>query len=184
MTLDDVIPNPQYRMCHSRVVAAPPGLVWDELQRVTMSALPLGWALEAVRLLPARLSHRKRQPLAGRSFLDVTPIPVLFSERPEVVISAGLSQAWRLFGGSTPPHLDAEALRSWSKPGWIKVGMEFRLEPTRAGTHLSTETRVLAVGRRARRAFAAYWFAIRPSSAAIRREVLRTVACRAESHVA
>ena len=149
-----------------------------------MSALPLGWALEAVRLLPARLSHRKRQPLAGRSFLDVTPIPVLFSERPEVVISAGLSQAWRLLGGSTPLHLEAGALRSWSQPGWIKVGMEFRLEPTRAATHLSTETRVLAVGRRARRAFAAYWFFIRPSSAAIRREVLRTVARRAESQVA
>jgi hypothetical protein len=184
MTLDDLIPNPQYRMCHSRVVAAPPGLVWDELQGVTMSALPLGWALEAVRLLPARLSHRKRQPLAGRSFLDVTPIPVLFSERPEVVISAGLSQAWRLFGGSTPPHLEAGALRSWSQPGWIKVGMEFRLEPARAATHLSTETRVLAVGRRARRAFAAYWCLVRPSSAAIRREVLRTVARRAESQVA
>ena len=98
MTLDDVIPNPQYRMCHARVVGAPPSVVWDELHEVTMSALPLGWALEAVRLMPARLSGKKYRPLAGRSFLDVTPIPVLFSERPDVVISAGLSHAWRLIG--------------------------------------------------------------------------------------
>ena len=127
MTLDDVIPNPQYRIYHARAIGASPSMVWDELHRVTMSALPLGWALEAVRLLPARLSGKKHQPLAGRSFLDVTPIPVLFSERPEVVISAGLSQAWRPLGGLTPPHLDAEALRCWTQPGWIKAGMEFRL---------------------------------------------------------
>jgi hypothetical protein len=157
MKLDDVIPNPQYRMCHSRNVAANPIVVWDELLRVTMSVLPLGRTLEGVRLLPARLSGKKRQPLAGRTFLDVTPIPVLFSERPHVVISAGLSQAWRLLGGSTPPHLDAAALRAWSQPGWIKVGMEFRLEPTPMGTLLSTETRVLATDPRTRRAFGAYW---------------------------
>src|SRR5512132_581117 len=82
MNLDDVIPNPQYRICHSRVVGAPPSAVWDELQGVTMSALPVGRTLEAVRLMPARLSGRRHRPLAGRSFLDVTPIPVLYSERP------------------------------------------------------------------------------------------------------
>jgi hypothetical protein len=181
MNLDDLIPNPHYRMCHSRIVGAPPTVVWDELCRVTMSALPLGRALEGVRLLPARLAGKKCQPLAGRTFLEVTPIPVLFSERPEVVISAGLSQAWRLLGGSAPPHLDAAALRAWSPPGWIKAGMEFRLQSTPGGTLLSTETRVLATDPRTRRAFAAYWLFIRAGSDAIRREVLRIVAHRAES---
>ena len=81
----------------------------------------------------------------------------------------------------TPPHLDAAALRAWSQPGWIKVGMEFRLEATPAGTLLRTETRVLAMDPRTRRVFAAYWFFIRAGSGAIRREVLRVVAHRAES---
>jgi hypothetical protein len=182
MTLDELVSHPQYRMTHCRTVSAPPAAVWDELCRVTMSALPMGYALEGARLLPARLAGRKHRPLAGRTFLDVTPIPVLFSERPQVVISAGLSQAWRLLGGLTPPLLDAAALRAWSDPGWIKVAMEFRLEPTPAGTLLSTETRILATDPRSRRSFAAYWFLIRASSAAIRREVLRVVARRAESH--
>jgi hypothetical protein len=79
MDLDDVIPNPRYRICHSRVARAPLPAVWDALHRVTMSALPLGHALEGMRVLPARLSGKKPGPLAGRSFLDVTPIPVLFS---------------------------------------------------------------------------------------------------------
>ena len=182
MTLDEVVPHPRYRMTHRRIVSAPPAAVWDELCRVTMSALPLGHALEGARLLPARLAGRKHRPLAGRTFLDVTPIPVLFSARPQVVISAGLSQAWRLLGGLTPPRLDAAALRAWSDPGWIKVAMEFRLELIPAGTLLSTETRILATDPRSQRSFAAYWFLIQAGSAAIRREVLRVVARRAESH--
>ena len=85
MDLDDVIPGPHYRICHSRVARAPLPAVWDALHRVTMSALPLGHALEGMRVLPARLSGKKPGPLAGRSFLDVTPIPVLFCERPQVL---------------------------------------------------------------------------------------------------
>lgn len=149
-----------------------------------MAQLPVGLVLETIRLLPAQLMGKNHQPLARRSFLDVTPIPVLFCDRPRAVISAGLSQAWRLFGGSQPPDLDAAGLRAWSKPGWIKVGMEFRLEPTSQGTVLSTETRVLATDARTRRAFSRYWFLIRPSSGAIRREFLRVVAHRAEAQVA
>jgi hypothetical protein len=118
--------------------------------------------------------------LAGRTFLDVTPIPVLFSVPPDVVIAAGLSQAWRLLGGSTPPVLDAAALRAWTEPGWIKVALEFRLQPTPGGTLLNTETRIIATDSRTGRAFAAYWFVIRASSGAIRRELLRAVAGRAE----
>jgi hypothetical protein len=59
--------------------------------------------------------------------------------------------------------------------------MEFRLQSIPVGTLLSTETRMLATDPRTRRAFAAYWFLIRSSSGAIRREVLRVVADRAES---
>lgn len=181
MELDDVVPDPEHRIRDHRVVRARPAVVWDELVGVTMSALSLGYALEAVRLVPARLARRPYRPLAGRTFFDVTPIPVLFFERPHVVISAGPGQSWRLLGGPTPPYLPAQTLRTWSEPGWIKVGMEFRLETVRAGTLLSTETRVVATDAATRRAFAAYWFLIRGSSRAIRRELLRVVAKRAEA---
>ena len=80
MTLDDVVPHPQHRMCHSRTVSAPPAAVWDELCRVTMSALPLGYALEGIRLLPSRLAGRKHQPLAGPAS-NTTPTASI--RRPE-----------------------------------------------------------------------------------------------------
>jgi hypothetical protein len=179
--LDDVVSDPGIRMRHSRLVHAPVAVVWDELQRVTLSALPIGRALEGLRLLPARLSGRRIPPLAARTFLDVMPIPVLYSEPPHLVVSAGLSQAWRLLGGSAPPPLDAAALRAWTQPGWIKVAVQFRLDAIPGGTLLSTETRVLATDPRTARAFGIYWFVIRASSGAIRRELLRVVAKQAES---
>ena len=49
MTLDEVVPHPQYRMYHARSISAQPTAVWDELGQVTMSALPLGYALESIR---------------------------------------------------------------------------------------------------------------------------------------
>jgi hypothetical protein len=181
LNLDNVVPNPQFRMCHSRVIAAPLAEIWDELNTVPMSALPLGLVLESLRLLPAKPSGKKHPSLARRTFLDVTPIPILFSEPPHVVISAGLSQAWRLQGGSTPPVLDAVGLREWTGNGWLKVGMEFRLESTPKGNLLSTETRIQAMDPETMRAFTAYWFVIRPFSGVIRWEVLRVVAHRAET---
>ena len=58
LNLDNVVPNPQFRLCHSRVIAAPLADIWDELNTVPMSALPLGLVLESLRLLPAKLSGR------------------------------------------------------------------------------------------------------------------------------
>jgi hypothetical protein len=179
--LDDIIPDPDQRLRRARTAAAPVETVWDQLHGVTMQALPVTRMLEGLRLLPARLAGARRRPLTGRTFLEVTPLPVLHTEPPRLVISAGLSQAWRPLGGSRPPVLDAEQLRAWTEPGWIKAGMEFRFEPVPGGTRMCTETRVLATDARTRRAFAAYWLLIRPWSAAIRREVLRVLARRAEA---
>ena len=72
LNLDDVVPHPQFRMRHSRVIAAPLGDIWDELNTVPMFALPLGLVLESLRLLPAKLTGHKHPGLAGRTFLAVT----------------------------------------------------------------------------------------------------------------
>jgi hypothetical protein len=65
MTLDDVVPHPQHRMCHSRTVSAPPAAVWDELCRVTMSALPLGICPQGHPAAAFPAGRQKHQPLAG-----------------------------------------------------------------------------------------------------------------------
>ena len=181
MTLDEVVPRPQFAITQSRLVKAPIDQVWDQLLRTTMSELPVSWLLTQIRALPSWLTGHRSKPLGPQTFLEKTPIPVIFSSPPTTVLSAGLSRAWRLIDRSAPPELTPLELRSWVEPGWIKVGMEFRLEPNSGGTLITCETRVIATDDGTKRIFGAYWLLIRAGSIAIRAEVLRVVAHRAES---
>ena len=74
---------------------------------------------------------------------------------PSSIVFGGVLQAWRLSGGEQPPALDADGVRAWSAPGWVKLAMDFRLTPTDGGTTLSSETRVVAPDPATRRRFAA-----------------------------
>lgn len=118
--------------------------------------------------------------VTGR-FLEEGPVPVLVSVEDRAVVAGGLLQPWKLFGGEAPPKLDALGLRTFAEPGWVKVGLDFVLDPDRAGTRLHTETRVVATDRRTRVLFAAYWLFIRAGSGLLRRDILRAVAHRAEA---
>ena len=179
MDLDDVVPEPEHVTHQSRVIDAPPSVVWDELHNLKLTSLPVSLLLSGVRALPVLLAGRWRGAL-HQNFLDLVPIPVLSSEPPTAVIFGGLLQAWRLRGGARPPELDAAGIREWTEPGWMKVGMEFRLTRSLGGTRLSTETRAVATDPATKRRFDRYWHVVGPGSSAIRWEVLTAVALRAE----
>ncbi len=182
MDLDDVVPVPDHVTRQSRVIDAPPSVVWEELHRLRLSSLPVTLLLSAARALPVLLTGRgRRRGGLDRTFLDVVPVPELVSDPPSHVVFGGVLQAWRLTGGRRPPVLDADGVREWSEPGWVKVGMEFRLTPALGGTRLSCETRVVATDAGTRRRFGLYWLAVRPGSSAIRWELLTAVATRAEA---
>ena len=64
-----------------------------------------------------------------------------------------------------------------ARPGEVRVALDVRAKPLTDGrSRLSTETRIAAVDRRARRAFRAYWLVVGPFSALIRRQWLRATA--------
>jgi hypothetical protein len=180
MNLDDLVPVADHVTRQSRVIEAPRSVVWEELHRLKLSALPVSLVLSAVRALPVLLAGRARGGL-DRTFLDVVPIPLLSSEQPSAVVFGGVLQAWRLTGGDKPPALDAAGVREFAEPGWVKIGMEFRLTTAVGGTHLSSETRVAATDAATRRQFNRYWLLVGPGSSAIRWEVLTAVALKAEA---
>jgi hypothetical protein len=179
--LDDLLPEPDHVTRQSRWIAAPPDVVWDALHEVKLTGLPVTVVLSAARFLPVLLAGKGFGHLHDRPFLDVLPVPLLTSEEPSSVVFGGALQAWRLTGGDEPPELDAEGLRDWSEPGWVKAGMDFRLTPVGNGTELSSETRVMSTDRNTRRRFALYWVFVHPGSTAIRWEVLTAVALKAET---
>ena len=181
MNLDDLVPVADHVTRQARVIEAPRRVVWEELHRLKLRSLPVALVLSAFRAMPVRLTGRSRGAV-DRTFLDVVPIPTLSSEPPTAVVFGGVLQAWRLTGGEQPPVLDAEGVRNFAEPGWVKIGMEFRLTPAVGGTHLSCETRVAATDLATRRRFNRYWFVVGPGSSAIRWEVLAAVAARAEAH--
>ncbi len=182
MDLDDVVPVADHVTRQSRVIDAPASVVWDELHRLQVTSLPVTLLLSAARALPVVLSGKgRRRGGLDRTFLDVVPIPQLASDPPSHVLFGGVLQAWRLTGGERPPVLDAAGVREWSEPGWVKVGMEFRLTPALGGTRLSCETRIVATDAVSRRRFGLYWLAVQPGSSAIRWELLTAVAMRAEA---
>ena len=183
MDLDDVLPNAHHVTRQSRWIDAPPEVVWEELHAVRLSGLPVTVVLSAARFLPVLLSGHGLGQLHDRPFLDALPVPLLASEEPESVVFGGALQAWRLRGGEEAPQLDAEELRRWTRPGWVKAVMDFRLTPVRGGTELSSETRVLATDPTTRRRFALYWKFVQPGSTAIRWEVLTAVQLKAEARV-
>jgi hypothetical protein len=182
MDLDDVLPVADHITRQSRVIEAPRSVVWEELHRLKLRSLPVSLVLSAVRVMPVLVAGRWRGGL-DRRFLDVVPIPVLASEAPTAVVFGGVLQAWRLTGGERPPVLDADGVREFAEPGWVKIGMEFRLTPAVGGTHLTCETRIAATDPSTRRRFDRYWFVVGPGSSAIRWELLAAVAVRAEARV-
>ena len=133
MDLDDVIPGPHYRICHSRVARAPLPAVWDALHRVTMSALPLGHALEGMRVLPARLSGKKARA-AGRPRLSrrnshsgavLRAAPCRYLSRPQ----PGLAPARRTGTAASGRGGPACLVRTWMDQG--RDGISPRTGPGR-----------------------------------------------------
>ena len=180
MQLDDLVPDPEHVTQQARVIDAPRSVVWEELHALRLRSLPVSLVLSAIRAMPVLLTGRWRGGI-DRTFLDVVPIPLLSSEPPTAVVYGGVLQAWRLTGGSPPPVLDADGVRNFTEPGWVRIAMEFRLTPAVGGTHLSSETRVAATDPGTRKRFNRYWLVVGPGSSAIRWELLTAVAVRAEA---
>jgi hypothetical protein len=183
MDIERLQPEYRYRIAASARISAPRAAVWEELLDLRMSALPIGFALTRLRHLPGVIAGTEARVVGSDRFLDATPIPVVVSVRPFLVVLAGASRAWKLLGGGAPPRLDAQQFKNWREDGWIKVSMQFQLTQLRDGaaTLLVTETRMEATDRHTARSFAPYWWAIRAGSVLIRREVVARVKARVEA---
>jgi hypothetical protein len=179
--LDDLVPCPEHVTHRSRVIAAPASVVWEELEGLRPTSLPVTLVLAGIRFLSVLHTTRGRRRLTDRTFAELVPMPVLSLEPGAAMVFGGLLQPWRLTGGQKPPVLDATELRGWSEPGWAKAAMEFRLTEGPEGTTLRTETRVTTTDPRSRKRFTRYWTFVRAGSSAIRWEVLAAVARRAEA---
>ncbi len=76
--------------------------------------------------------------------------------------------------------LDAEAFGEFAEEGYAKAAWNLAVEPAgEAASFVTTETRILCFGSRARRLFGLYWHTIEIFSGAIRLSMLRGIRDRA-----
>ena len=158
--LDSVLPTYDRHEVHAVVVDASP-----DVAVAAMLSVPAGSGTVARLLLRAR---GLRAAPSLHELLVQLGFAVLHHTSTEVVVG-GAGRPWTLRGGI---HAFAEA-----RPGEVRVAVDLRATALADGrSRLSTETRIAAVDRRARRAFGAYWLVVGPFSAILRRQWLRAAA--------
>ena len=171
-SLDDVLPEWNFRERHQITVPAPSSAVMQAIEELTWREVPVFRSLMLVRFGPTRVPQRDARVLdwfTGAGFAE------LGRGRDELVFGA-IEPMFRRPAVS-PDAPSAEAFRSFDRPRHVKMAINFHS----VGGTLSTETRVLGTDRRARRSFRPYWLVIRAGSGVIRHVWLRAIRRRATS---
>jgi hypothetical protein len=178
--IDDFLPEYDVIEHHDVRVDADAETTFDAFRRVDLArSLPVR-ALFAVRALPRLLLGR--QELTRRLNLDEAMsygFVLLTEDRPHELVFGSVGRFWRPRGGMR--SVTATEFGSFDEPGFAKAALNFYVEPFDVGCNVVTETRVLCLDERARRAFMAYWTLIRPFSVYIRGVLLGEIKRTAES---
>ncbi len=153
--LDEFLPVYDAREYHERVVSGRP-------EDAVAAALGIPVTPDAL----VRTLYRLRGLSGGGSVqgalrsIGLKPLV----EEPTCIVLGAAGRPWS-------PRSRLAAFES-AGPGQVRMVVEISAAASGTRSLLSTETRVAAMDARARRAFRAYWFAVGPFSALIRRRWL------------
>ena len=163
-------PQWQHRERHQLAVDAPRDKVFQALREFTWREVPICRSLMYVRGL-----GRFKLSLDDPILETMTSNGFYVLERTEEEIVLGTIGP---IGEGKAPLAEnplGDQFRDFDESGYVKIGFNFR----HAQGLLTTETRVLPMGRPARLYFRFYWMLIRPFSGLIRREWLHAIRRRA-----
>ncbi|HZA76275.1 MAG TPA: hypothetical protein VE623_07785 [Acidimicrobiales bacterium] len=168
-TLQQTMPVYHFHEQHSRLISAPPDVVWQALTTLTLKDLSITRPLIALRNVGGYRTS------SAKPLLTNGPAPIFDLDPPRYTIGGSVSRPWQLRPERrTVASIDEFA--AFDEPGWVKYLVDFALTREGDATRLSTETRGYSTNDHARRVFRFYWAAIRLGSAAVRRDVLASIA--------
>jgi hypothetical protein len=177
--LDHFAPVWQFHEVHTMRVEAPPARVYEAIRQVRADEIALFRTLTWIRRGGRELPEGILNPGDRASLIDVATRSgfIYLADDPprELVVGTVIAAPPGMRGKLTP-----DVFRRTLPPGFTLASMNFVVRPDGTGSIVSTETRVFANSDAGRRRFAAYWRAIYPGSALIRRMWLRAIARRAE----
>jgi hypothetical protein len=174
VVIDELVPSWHRREVHRRRTGAPAADLMRAVDELRWQDVPVFAVLMRIRAGGRRLPGATI--MAGMTAIGFAEL----ARTADEVVYGGIGRPWSPRGGAVPltgPGGPTRRFVGFAEPGWAKMALSLR-----AGDgEISTETRVWLTDRRARRAFAPYWFVIRPFSGAIRRAWLAAIARRAAS---
>jgi hypothetical protein len=180
--LEQFMPRFDTRSRHAIEVHAPAQAVFTAVEAVTVKEVRVLRELEFIRALPGLVATgRLAVPaLDAQLVLSFTRGAALLGARPpEEFLAGAIGCFWRL-AGNEPIFFDSpEEFLTFTKPGFAKAVVGFRLDPRGAEVLVTTETRFVATDEATHRLMSRYWRLIQPASNLIRTEWLRAIRRRA-----
>jgi hypothetical protein len=183
LIIDTALPNWDVEIAEHLLVPAEPEITWRAARDLNLMTVhtPLLDAAMWVRGLPDRIAGRPIPVLPKVTLRGEGGMPgwVPLGERPAREIAAGaVGRFWQ--PAITWRDLPAAEFPAFAEPGWGKIATAVTTLPYGAGhTLLSYVCRTATTDESARRAFARYWWLVRPFVGHIMRAVVRTVAVEA-----
>ena len=176
MLIDEFMPEYDFHVRHEKLVAAPR----DAVRRAADEWRPQDSVLWRLLL---RLRGLGRPQGTLRHWGEAMGF-LRLRETGDEVAYGQIGRFWAMDerGALVSPRT-VEEFRRFADPGYAVAVLSLRTEPLGASeTRLYTETRVRALGPRARTRFRLYWLIIRPFSGLLRRAMLSGIEARAISY--
>ena len=170
--IEELLPHPDIRMRHSRLIPAPAPLVFAALRTADLAGSRLVKLLLAIRTLNTPKGPLTLDRLTQAGFK-------LVGERPgEEIVLGVVGKFWKPSGERRPA--DLEQFRLGAPAGEVLVAWSFEVRQQATGSRhqascLTTETRITCGDPATLRTFRRYWRIVHPGSALIRRAMLRAV---------
>jgi hypothetical protein len=195
VTIDTLLPVYETRMVDAIIIGQPRAAVWEALEQLKGSDMPLANILGIIRAIPLairqRLSRSAREtpaaPAEEPTFFELMGNGdswVMLAREPERELTLGLiGKFWQMDLGFQPMR-DREQFIAFDEPDYAKIVTTFRLEDIPSGTRLLTETRVHPTDEAAARKFNRYWRLMRPGASLTVRSMLNAIKRRAEGPAA
>lgn len=156
-------------------VAADPPDAWAALLSVTTADVRLTRLLLGIRTLSLASFGADAQPLMDLFTGGMFTLLERDDEVPGLTVGV-IGQFWKIRNGEHRPIADLDDFVAFEDAGWVKVTMDFRIDPVAPGrSRILTETRAGATDPESAAKFKRYWFVVAGGSKAIRVDMLRAV---------
>lgn len=180
--LDEFTPVYDYYEKHSQGIRATPEKTYTVLKKITPSEIPFLSLIPKIPLLPRRIANPElftgSRPLLQQALSSGF---MMLAENPnEEFVMGRIAQFWKLHCSASIEITNAQDFIDSNPPDYAKAAINFRVQESGIGSRLSTETRIYATDRKARRDFGVYWAIIHPGSSLVRQIWLNAIKKRAE----